>query len=63
MRGFMYIVGALSFLVAAISVSAAKSDIQIIVAGIFVLIGVVALGFAALIARLDGRAARDVGVS
>lgn len=56
MRWFMYIAGVLAFLMAAISVAVSTSDIQIILAGIFVLVGVVAFGFAALLARLDSKA-------
>ena len=61
MRWFMYIAGTLAFVMAAISVAATRSDIQIIVAGIFVLVGVVAFGFAALLARLDGKPAKEGG--
>ena len=59
MRWFMYIAGTLAFVMAAISVAVSTSDIQIILAGIFVLVGVVAFGFAALLARLDGTSTRE----
>ena len=51
MRWVFYIVGIVAFAVAALSISVAVSDIQIIVAGVFGLAGLVAFGFGAMMKR------------
>ena len=51
MRWFFYIIGILAFAVAALSVANAVSDIQIILAGVFGLAGLVAFGFGGMMKR------------
>ena len=51
MRWFFYIVGIIAFAVAGLAVASAVSDIQIILAGVFGLAGLVAFGFGAMMKR------------
>lgn len=48
-----YIVGALSVLMAIASIGAMRSDIQLILAGVFLLAAITAFGFAAVLNRMD----------
>ena len=43
-KGLFYLIGIIAFVVAGFSVANAVSDIQLILAGIFVLVGLVAFG-------------------
>ena len=47
------IAGALCALMAVVSFGAVRSDIQLILAGVFVLAAITSFGFAAVIKRLD----------
>ena len=51
MRWIFYGVGIVAFLIAGVAVASAVSDIQIIVAGVFGLAGLVAFGFGAMLKR------------
>ena len=52
---FFFIIAIVAFIVAGVSIAAIGTDIQIIAVAIFVLVGVTALGFSAVIARIDRR--------
>ena len=50
---FFLILAILAFIVAGVSIPAIGSDIAIIAVAIFVLVGVTALGFSVVIARME----------
>ena len=58
---FFLIVAIVAFIVAGVSIPAIGSDIAIIAVAIFVLVGVTALGFSAVIARIEkyGKSSAD----